>query len=124
MRVYLKVNESLCNNPGKDIKYCALEDHDRNEENDSRFLYEPEEVCNGFDRALGRSCLYCKRDSKTICKSIKNIEITKCHDPFFPGDVTIGRSTYRLEDIETLKVDYEDGKGFITEWGEEFLEGE
>lgn len=115
MKVYMKVDEALCNNSKTDCYYCALEDHDKLLD----YSLEPEEICSRFDRALGRSCSYCQRTSKTICKSIKSIEIRKRRDPIYPGEVIIGRSSYRLEDTEILKVDYEDGRGFITEWGEE-----
>lgn len=123
MKVYMQVEETLCANKQADCRYCLVADNDNNIDDEYRFEYEPTDLCEHFNMRVGRACMDADRQTKTICKSIKNIEIRKTGEYFYSGDVTIGRSVYRLDDIEILKVDYEDGRGFITEWGSEDLGG-
>ena len=123
MKVYMKVEETLCTNKQADCRYCLVADNDNDIDNEYRFECEPTDLCEYFNMRVGRACMNAYRQNKTICKSIKNIEIRKTGEYFYSGDVTIGRSVYRLDDIEILKVDYEDGRGFITEWGGEDLGG-
>lgn len=77
---------------------------------------EAKTTANGLP--LHGSCRYLSFVERVTVKEAKTIDINEVE-----GYIQLGRNTtYRLEDLSLLKVDYEDGRGYVLEWGEE--EGE
>jgi hypothetical protein len=100
MKVYLNYNEERC---GFNMGMLCSE---VNEDKWSSCTYEPDDYSS--------KCKRCYLEEHIICKEAKNIEIVK---DINQGFVKIGRTTWGVDEINLLKVDY--GNGWVVEIGEE-----
>ena len=114
MKVYMRYWKERCTNPSSDYygKGCGyICDYDNiATECDGFRRKDPDENSLGWE-----DCYYRQGSDRVIAKEIKSIEIDK-NDHYPYGTVKINRTTYDLDDVSLLKVDY--GEGWVNEFSQ------